>query len=113
MKSRLTHPAHLAVGLGLWMLWFATVYAAVSVACALAPPDAALGARNWVNLGLLTLTLPAAVLPAWAALRCWRSVRSAAASERFFAWVNAAAYAGAALATVVVGLPLAWLPTCV
>jgi len=113
MMPRLTHPVHLVIGLGVWMLWFAVVYGAVSVACSVAPPAAALGARNWVNLGLLALTLPCAAGLAWAAWRCWRSVRAKSSRDRFHAWVNALAYAAAAVATVVVGLPLAWLPTCI
>jgi hypothetical protein len=36
----ITHPLQLVPGLIIWALWFIAIYGGLSVACALAPPNA-------------------------------------------------------------------------
>ena len=122
MTLRADHPWQLALGLSVWALWFVAVYGGLSVACAVAPPDAALGARNVVNGALLLLTVFTAALLGFWAWQCGRAVAArgaeagegdAAARSRFMAAVAAALHAVAAVSTLVVGLPLMVMAPCV
>ncbi len=51
------HPLHLVLGFALWLAWFALLYAAQGVGCAVAPPPAQQGAFTSINvlLGVGTL----------------------------------------------------------
>jgi ABC-type transport system involved in cytochrome bd biosynthesis fused ATPase/permease subunit len=117
MRISANHPLNMVTGLGLWLVWLGVVYGGLSVACAVAAPASALGAFTWVNGALLLLTLLATGLIAWIT---WMTAREArrlagqapASRQRFIAWVAAALNGIAAVSTVVVGLPLAWLPPC-
>jgi hypothetical protein len=115
MKPAATHPVQLALGFVIWSAWFVAAYGGLSVACGLAPPPEAQGARTWINaaLGLLTLATAAVLLTlAW---RCWRARRSTAPgqAEHFVAPLAAALHAAAAGATLFVGLPATAIPPCV
>jgi hypothetical protein len=105
---------HLALGLIVWSAWFVALYGGLSVGCALAPPDAELGARTWLNglLGAFTaFTLAGLVLWSWLS---WRAARASLAGsrERFLTTLSAALYAVAAVSTLVIGLPILGLPPC-
>ncbi len=109
-----THPLHLVLGLMVWSLWFAALYGGLSVGCALAPPDAELGARTWLNGLLLALTVITLV---WLLLRMglsWRASRGSPAGsrERFVTTLSTALYLMAAVSTLVIGLPILGLPPC-
>lgn len=113
------HPLHLALGLLLWSVWFVTVYAGLSIACAVHPPPLEAGSATWINAVLGVLTIATTALLLWAALRCWQarvrppaSDAGAAAGQRFVAPVAAGLYLAAAIGTAVVGLPVAVLPPC-
>ena len=69
---RVSHPAHLVIGLTLWSVWFVAVYGGLSVACALAPPDPYQGSVNPVNLGLGLLTVLTTAGLIYLAFACWR-----------------------------------------
>lgn len=112
------HPMQLVLGLSAWAVWFVVVYGGLSVACAVAPPAARLGAFNAVNgvLGLITLATTA--LLGYAAWRCGRAARHLPGGEdsprrRFIAAAGAALHVIAAVSTAFVGLPLLVLPPCV
>jgi hypothetical protein len=63
------------LGLTLWFVWFGATYGGVAVACAVAPPPAALGPLNWLNASVLLLaaaTTAAFVVGAWASARTAR-----------------------------------------
>jgi hypothetical protein len=115
----LRHPLHLVLGLSLWFAWFCLVYGAVSVACAVAPPDPAQGHWTGLNAGLLLLTAATVAVMAGAAWACARAAKHAhgtgpdAARDRFLCVAAAGLYGTAAVSTAFVGLPLAWLPPCV
>ena len=121
MKTLAERPWQLVLGLGVWALWFLTVYVGVSVACAVGPPPAAQGPFTAVNAGLLALTLATAAGLAWAAVACARSMRRLppaslspeAGRRRFVAGASTALYGVASVATLFVGIPLLVLPPCV
>jgi hypothetical protein len=109
-----SHPLHLALGLIVWSAWFVALYGGLSVGCALAPPDAELGARTWLNglLGTLTaITFTWLLLQTWV---CWRAARPSMAGSRwrFVTTLSAGLYAVAAVSTLVIGIPLLGLPPC-
>jgi hypothetical protein len=117
LKAAAGHPLHLVLGLTLWFVWFCAVYGGAAVACAVAPPPAALGAATWVNASVLLLTGVTTVALASGAWRMGQAARGVPSSprpdrQRFLATVSAALYATAAASTVLVGLPAAWLPPC-
>jgi hypothetical protein len=109
-----SHPLQLALGLIVWSIWFVALYGGLSVGCALAPPDAELGARTWLNglLGALT-----AITFAWLLRQmqvCWRAARpsQAGSPRRFLTTLGAGLYAVAAVSTLVIGIPILGLPPC-
>lgn len=110
-----THPLQLVLGLIVWSVWFVAIYGGLSLGCALAPPDLALGPVTWLN-GLLALV--SALVLAWLlrqALVCLRASRSAATSSprtRFLTTVSAGVYLVAAVSTLFIGLPVLGLPPC-
>lgn len=111
-----THPAHMVSGLVIWALWFVVVYAFLSVSCAVAPPDEALGRTTWINTVLLLMTALTACLLMAAGVRCWRVRRSmtqAPHHRRFSVSVAMTVYGLSALATLAVGLPVLVWPPCV
>lgn len=104
-------PAQIPLGLVIWSLWFAALYGAQGLGCALAPPPPEAGAATWLNaaLGLFTaLTLALLLFLAW---RFWR-LAAATAAQRFVARLSAGVHLVAALATAFIGLPLLSLPPC-
>lgn len=107
-----SHPLHLVLGPIIWAIWFALMYAVLSVVCQVAPPSASLGALTWLNAKLLVLTLLVTLLLLVPALRCWRASGELAAHQRFMARVSAAVYLLSAASTVAVGLPVLVLPPC-
>jgi hypothetical protein len=112
MRHLLWHPLHLALGLGIWAAWFAAAYSGISVLCSMAPAVAALPGPWALALGLLCVgTAGALGLLAWASARAVRQAPDAA--TRFVVRLCAGLDALAAVATLVVGLPLLWLPPCV
>jgi hypothetical protein len=128
-RFALDHPWQLALGLGVWAAWFVVMYAGVTVACAVAPPDPQRGAFNWVNAVLLLVTLATTLWLAWSARTCARMAQRLKASSatststddeagvdeglrRFVVRAAALLYAVAAVSTVFVGLPLLALRPC-
>ncbi|MDQ2076841.1 hypothetical protein [Marinimicrobium sp. ABcell2] len=110
-----THPMQLALGLTVWALWFVVWYSALSLGCALAPPESIGASLSWINWLLIALSLPfIAVLLYWAR-RSWRASVDAGltATARFIAQVAAGAHLVAAGAVVFMILPGLVLPPCV
>jgi hypothetical protein len=126
-----SHVAQTVIGLTIWAIWFVFLYGGLSVACAVAPPDAAVGAYNWLNASLLLLTLGTTVLLGVLSLRCWKASShppgknpadntsqsgksgfSQAANHRFITRIAAGCHLLAAGATLAVGLPVLALPPC-
>lgn len=110
-----THPLQLALGLIVWSVWFVALYGGLSVGCALAPPDAGLGARTGLNALLAALTAIAFGWLVWQLRRCWRAARSRpddAPSRRFITTLSAGIYAVAAVSTLAIGIPVLSLPPC-
>jgi len=127
-------PGHIAqtfIGLTIWAIWFSLLYGGLSIACAAAPPDVALGAYNWLNASLLLFTLTTTALLGALSLRCWKASSrppadhrtndsaqashqrsSRANSHRFITRVAAGCHLLAAVATLAVGLPVIALPPC-
>lgn len=110
-----THPLQLALGLIVWAVWFVALYGVLSVGCALAPPDADLGARTWLNGLLAALTAITFGWLVWQVHRCGRDARAGIgepASRRFLSTLGAGVYAAAAVSTLMIGIPILGLPPC-
>lgn len=115
------HPLHLALGFTLWLLWFGLLYGAQGLGCAVAPPPAGQGAANAVNAALAGLTLVFLAGFVWAAVVAGRAAAQPgpaadaprAPLARFMASVAAVLYGAAAVSTLVVGLPVLFLPPCI
>lgn len=110
-----SHPLQLALGLTVWSVWFVAIYGGLSVGCALAPPDAELGARTWLN-GLLAaftaLTFAWLVRQAVVCLRATRSGAVGSPQRRFMTTLSAGLHMVAAASTLFIGLPVLGLPPC-
>lgn len=110
---KLTHPIHLVSGLTLWALFFVVIYAGLSVACSVAPPDPGRDMFTGINVGVGVVTLMTTALLGWLA---WASVtagrRTALRRECYFAYVSAGMFLFSACGTLFVGLPIAMLPPC-
>lgn len=119
MKYRRTsvfHPVQIPFGLTIWSLWFATMYGSHAVVCSIAPPDPAQGIFNWLNASFGAFTLVVVALLLWLGRRSWKLSRPPHdLNERqvFVTKVASGIHFIAALATVFVGLQLAFLPPCV
>src|SRR5690554_7805300 len=64
---KLTHPIHLVSGLTLWGLFFVVIYAGLSVACSVAPPDPERDMFTGINAGVGVVTLVTTLLLLWLA----------------------------------------------
>ncbi|SEA22554.1 hypothetical protein [Alkalimonas amylolytica] len=125
------HPAQLLLGLAIWSLWFIAMYAGLSVACQLNPPQVQQGPFTLLNAGLFILTLLVSALLFYLA---WRSHRArgslpatsqekdptegaaahqvATAVGRFIGFVSTVLYCIAAVATLAGGLPVLVMSPC-
>lgn len=109
------NPAHIALGLLLWSLWFVALYAGLSLGCALCPPAPELGPWNWLNalLGVMSLLTLLALL--WLARRfqraAWRCARGSV--QGFVARLAASVHLVGAIATLFIGLTTLALPPCI
>ncbi|CDZ93875.1 MULTISPECIES: hypothetical protein [Pseudomonadaceae] len=113
--SRL-HPMQIVLGLIIWSLWFATIYGAHGVACAVSPPDPAQGIFNWLNLSFAVGTLMVAAVLLWLAHRAWKlgqPPHELDERQLFVTRVAAGIHLIAALSTLFIGLQLAFFPPCV
>jgi len=106
---------HLVLGLIIWAVWFVVLYGGLSVGCALAPPDVALGSLNWLNAVLLILTLGCTALLLYLGACCWQGRASADGDlqRQFIVHVGAAVHLLSAAAVLLVGLPVFALPPCI
>lgn len=108
------HPLHLIIGLTVWAFWFTVLYGGLSVGCKVLPPDPAQGAVNWINIVLWLATLPVVGALAWAARYCARYTPDPTEpNRRFIARTSAGLYLLSAFATIVVAVPVWFLPPCV
>jgi hypothetical protein len=110
-----SHPLQLALGLIVWSAWFVAIYGALSVGCALAPPDAELGARTWLNgllAALTALTFAWLVRQAVVCLHATQTGTAGSPQRRFMTPLSASLYVVAAVSTLVIGLPVLGLPPC-
>lgn len=112
MLQNPSHPLHLVIGLTLWCFYFVVVYGGMSVACAVAAPNAEAGPWTWVNgvvlLVTVVFTLPL-LLIAW---KLWVQRHDSEPKRRFIVRLSAALYVIAGLATLAVGLPAMLYPPC-
>jgi hypothetical protein len=109
------NPLQLVAGLIVWSVYFVTLYGGMSVACSLAPPDAALGPLTWINALLALLIASTTLLLASWSYRCWRAT-SALREDRqghFIAAVASGLHLVAAVSVLAIGLPVLGLPPCV
>ncbi|MGQ3888559.1 hypothetical protein ACQUW5_05945 [Legionella sp. CNM-1927-20] len=108
------HPFSLIIGLVIWSIWFIFVYGALSVACAVAPPD--VGATfTWINAILLFCTLITTVLLLYLALSYWRTLQSSKSKSNatsFILWVAVGGFLTAAFATLSIGLMVLFFRPC-
>lgn len=102
----------LVLGFAIWSLWFVSLYAALSLGCAFAPPAGSSGPFTWINAMLLVLTLPIVALLLGLAWRCWQA-RAQTDHRRFVVRLAAALHLVAAIATLAIGVPVLVLPPCV
>jgi hypothetical protein len=102
-------------------VWFVVLYSALSVACALHPPDPTLGAITRVNGALSLLTLLTTGFLLYWAKQCLNTLGFPATKStadtrkpprRFIVWVAIHAYVSAAVATFSIGLLVVFLPPC-
>ena len=113
--SRL-HPIQIVLGLIIWSIWFAGIYGAHGVACAISPPDPAQGIFNWLNASFGLATLAVVALLLWLGHRAWQLSRPPyELDERqlFVTRLAAGIHRIAALSTLFIGLQLAFLPPCI
>ncbi|MFQ3786112.1 hypothetical protein [Halomonas sp. A29] len=110
---RLTHPIHVISGLTIWGIWFVAIYAGLSVACSVAPPDPERDMLTGINVGIGLATLVTTALLLW--LTC-ASVAAARKTELqrdcYFAHVSAGVFLFSAGGTLFVGYPIIFLPPC-
>lgn len=111
---RLTHPIHLVSGLTIWAVWFVGIYAGLSVACSVAPPDPGRDMLTGINLAVGVATLATTALLLWLS---WASVAAGRRAERrrecYFAYLSAGVFLFSAGGTLFVGYPVVFLPPCV
>lgn len=110
------HPLQLALGLAVWIVWFALMYGALAVACEVAPPPAEHGPFTWINVALLFSTLAVTGLLLYWAYDCWRAAnagdRRDKSSRRFIARLGMGINLIGAIATLSLGLMALLLPPC-
>ena len=110
------HPLQLALGLAVWITWFALMYGALVIACEVAPPPIAQGSFTWINIALLFTTLAIAGLLFYWAYQCWRAAYAANKpknpSRTFIAKLGASINLVGAIATLSLGLIVLLLPPC-
>lgn len=110
------HPLQMAVGLAVWITWFAIMYGALAVACAVAPPPVEHGVFTWINIALLSSTLAVTVLLLHWANACRYAARRGAdngnPSRLFIAKVGAGVNLIGAIATLSLGVAVLLLPPC-
>lgn len=110
MKPALTHPAQLVVGPLIWSLWFVSIYAGLSLACALAPPtDQGL---SWINAALLLFTLATVLLLGGLFVACCRAARASTGQPALIGWVAASVHLVSAITALFIALPGLMLPPC-
>jgi hypothetical protein len=110
-----THPLQLVLGLIVWSVYFVTLYGGLSVSCAVAPPDPALGSLTWINGWLLLLVVSITAFLCHSSYSCWRA-RAGLTKDpqrRFIASVSAGVHLLAAVSVLAIGLPTLGLPPCV
>jgi len=110
------HPMQIVLGLIIWSIWFAGIYGAHGVACAVSPPDPAQGIVNWLNVSFGIGTLAVVALLLWLGYRSWQLSRPPQQLDErqlFVTRVAAGIHLIAALSTLFIGLQLAFLPPCV
>ncbi|MCE8033466.1 hypothetical protein EKK97_05465 [Billgrantia tianxiuensis] len=110
---RLTHPVHLVSGVTIWGIWFVAIYAGLSVACSVAPPDPERDMLTGINIGVGLATLFTVLLLlglTWASVAAGRKAEPR--RERFFAYASAGIFLFSAGGTLFVGYPIIFLPPC-
>lgn len=105
------HPLNCILGLLIWSVWFAALYAAQGAGCALAPPPPLQGPFTWLNAALGVFTGLTVLVLLGLALFSWRSVASGS-PQRFVLRLSAGVYLVGALSTGFIGLTLLALPPC-
>lgn len=111
MTRAAAHPFELVLGLIVWSAWFVALYGGLSLACTHVPPDPRAGAATWLNALLAAFTLVTATWLAWRAYACWR-LAADGARRGFVATLSAGVYVAAAVATLVIGVPVILLAPC-
>ncbi|WP_111413238.1 hypothetical protein [Billgrantia lactosivorans] len=110
---RLTHPIHVVSGLVIWGLWFVAIYAGLSVACSVAPPESERDMLTGINVGVGLATLATTALLLWLS---WASVaagrKATLRRECYFAYLSAGVFLFSAGGTLFVGYPIVFLPPC-
>jgi len=110
------HPLQPALGLAVWIIWFALMYGALAVACEVAPPPAEHSPFTWINVALLLSTLAITGLLLYWANACWRAARAeigpVSESRLFIARLGAGINLMGAIATFCLGLMALLLPPC-
>ncbi|WP_010629664.1 hypothetical protein [Halomonas sp. KM-1] len=110
---KLTHPIHLVSGLTIWGIWFVAIYAGLSVACSMAPPEPESDMLTGINLGVGVATLITTALLLWLT---WASAaagrRAEVRRECYFAYISAGMFLFSAGSTLFVGYPIVFLPPC-
>ncbi|MGZ5523676.1 MAG: hypothetical protein ACXWFF_01565 [Methylomonas sp.] len=110
------HPLQLALGLAIWIVWFALMYGALVVACETAPPPAEHGPFTGINVALLFSTLSTSGLLSYWATVCRHAAKAKAAwrsrSRLIIARLGAGVYLMGAIATLSLGLMALLLPPC-
>ncbi len=110
------HPLQLALGLAVWIAWFALMYGALAIACEVAPPSTDTDSFTWINIALLFNTLVITGLLLYWANATWRATRTGDkfenASRLFIAKLGAGINLVGAIATLSLGLMVVVLPPC-
>jgi hypothetical protein len=110
------HPLQLALGLTIWITWFALMYGALGIACEVAPPPIEQGSFTWINVALLLTTLAITGLLFYWAHQCWRAAHAVNQpkdpSRTFIANLGASINLVGAIATLSLGLMVLLLPPC-
>ena len=107
-------PVHLVFGLIIWSLWFALMYALLSIGCAIDPVISY--PLNWISLMLLCFMIITLGLLLYLMYTFWKTcspkIKNTPVLGAFVHWVGLGVYVTAVIATFSIGIMVLFFPPC-